>query len=418
VLTLEHLSDPLVLLQDYAIALLLGAMIGLERERADKLIAGMRTFTLVSMFGGISAHLAALTGNMWLPVAGLTAVTALVILGNLIPGQVQRSPGLTTEFAVLLTYAIGNLCLFNQRLPATVLAFACMAILYFKPHLHAFSRKVQTHDLYAVFQFGLVTFVILPILPDRNLGPYEALNPRNIWLMVVLISGLSLFGYVLLKLLHRRWGGPALGILGGLVSSTATTLSFSRHARRDPAFTRTAAVVVVLASTIVMVRVGVEVAAIHPGLLPTLLPGIASMFLAGLVSAALVWRKGSPDEDLVPETRNPAELSSALLFGLLYGMVLLAVSFAKHTFGSQGVYVVSFISGLTDVDAITLSSARLARTGVLSEFQARNAILVAILANLGFKLGMATVVGTTLLARKAAGGFLAMALAGLAFLLL
>ena len=114
------------------------------------------------MYAIRSYYVAALTGNMWLPVAGLTAVTALVILGNLIPGQVQRSPGLTTEFAVLLTYAIGNLCLFNQRLPATVLAFACMAILYFKPHLHAFSRKVQPHAPYAVFQFGRITKVTRP----------------------------------------------------------------------------------------------------------------------------------------------------------------------------------------------------------------------------------------------------------------
>jgi len=416
--TFGHLNDPLALLQDYAIALLLGAMIGLERERADKLIAGMRTFTLVSLFGGISAHLAVLTGNMWLPVAGLIAVTALVILGNLIPGEGQPSPGLTTEFAVLITFAIGSLCLFEQRFPATILAFACMAILYFKPHLHAFSRKVQTHDLYAVFQFGLVTFVILPILPDRNLGPFEALNPRHIWLMVVLISGLSLTGYVLLKLLHRRWGGPALGILGGLVSSTATTLTFSRHARRDPAFARTAAVVIVLASTIVLVRVGVEVAAVSPGLLPSLLPGIVTMFLAGLISAGLVWRKESHGEELMPETRNPAELSTALLFGLLYGIVLLAVSAAKHSFGSQGVYVVSFLSGLTDVDAITLSSARLASTGVLSDLQASNAILIAVIANLGFKLGLAAVVGGALLARKALGGVCAMALAGLAYLLL
>jgi len=415
---LPHLNDSLALLQYYAIALLLGAMIGLERERADKLIAGMRTFTLVSLFGGVCVHLAALTGTMWIPAAGLLAVTALVVMGNLIPGQPHPTPGLTTEFAVLVTFAIGSLCLFGQRLPATVLAFACMAVLYFKPHLHAFSRKVQTHDLYAVFQFGLVTFVILPILPNQSMGPFDAINPRNVWWMVVLISGMSLCGYVLLKLVHRRWGGPALGVLGGLVSSTATTLTFSRHARRDSNFVCTAAVVVILASTIVLVRVAVEVAAIHPRMLTQLVPGIGGMFVIGLLSAGLVWRRVTCDEAEMPETRNPAELRSALTFGLLYGLVLLAVSAGKHYFGDQGVYMVSFISGLTDVDAITLSSARLASTGVLTNLQACNAIIIALLANLLFKLGLAGFIGSSLLARKAAGGFIAMALAGLAALAL
>jgi len=410
---LPHLNDPLTLLQNYAIALLLGAMIGLERERADKLIAGMRTFTLVSLFGGVTVHLAALTGNMWITAAGLLAVTALVVMGNLIPGQPHPTPGLTTEFAVLVTYAIGSLAQFDQRLPATILAFACMAVLYFKPHLHAFSRKVQTQDLYAVFQFGLVTFVILPILPDQAMGPFAAINPRHVWWMVVLISGMSLCGYVLLKLVHRRWGGPALGVLGGLVSSTATTLAFSRHARRDSNFICTATVVVILASTVVLLRVAVEVAAIHPQMLTQLLPGIGGMFVIGLLSAGLVWRRVTCDDAEMPEARNPAELRSALTFGLLYGVVLLAVSAGKYYFGNQGVYVVSFISGLTDVDAITLSSARLASTGVLTNLQACNAIITALLANLIFKLGLAGFIGSSLLARKAAGGFVAMALAGL-----
>lgn len=414
---LQHLNDPILLIQDYGIALLLGALIGLERERADKLIAGMRTFTLVSLFGGVAVHLAGLTGNMWIPVAGLLAVTALVVMGNLIPGQPHPTPGLTTEFAILITYGVGSLCLLDQRLPATMLAFVSMAILYFKPHLHDFSRKVKTQDLYAIFQFGLVTFVILPILPNENMGPFEALNPRNIWLMVVLISGLSLTGYVLLKLVHRRWGGPALGILGGLVSSTATTLTFSRHAQRDVNFTRTAAVVVILASAIVLVRVAIEVMVTHPVLLKSLLPGLSGMFLLGLLSALIVWKKVPSEDTDIPETRNPAELSSALTFGLLYGIVLLAVSAGKFYFGNQGVYVVSFISGLTDVDAITLSSARLASTGTLTELQACNAILIAVLANLLFKLFLAGFVGSTLLVRRAAGGFLAMALAGLAALI-
>ena len=111
------------------------------------------------------------------------------------------------------------------------MAFATTAILYFKPHLHAFSRRVEKKDIYAIFQLGLISFIILPILPDRSYGPFDALNPHHIWLMVVLISGISFLGYLILKLVGNRWGGPAVGLLGGMVSSTATTLSFSRRSR-------------------------------------------------------------------------------------------------------------------------------------------------------------------------------------------
>jgi len=406
----------LELFQRFGLAILIGALIGLERERSGARIAGMRTFPLVSLLGAICGYLAELSGSLWTVAAGLLGVTALTVTGNLLQARRRPDPGITTEIAILVTFGVGALVHYRQAYLAVAIALAATAILYFKPHLHAFSRKVEQRDIYAVFQFGLVTFIVLPLLPNRDLGPFAALNPYHIWLMVVLISGMSLAGYVILKGVGRDWGGPVVGLLGGIVSSTATTLAFGRHARKNPEFSRTAAVVVILASTVVMVRVLVEVSVINPGLMRQVGAPVVGMFLAGLAAAFLAWRRSRHEETALPEPKNPAELTGAVTFGLLYGVVLLAVSAAKHYFGSQGVYLVSLISGLTDVDPITLSSARLASTGVLSPEQARSAIILAILANLAFKLAAVRLIGTPALARRAALGFAAIAAVGVAAL--
>lgn len=411
-------ATTLELFERFGLAILLGALMGLERERSGSRIAGMRTFPLITLFGAVTGSLSELSGNLWLLAAGFIGVTAMAVMGNLLQARRRPDPGLTTEIAMLLAFGVGALVHFRQALLAVAVAFSATAILYFKPHLHAFSRKLEQKDLFAIFQFGLVTFIILPLLPDRGFGPFGALNPRHIWLMVVLISGISLVGYVVLKLAGGRWGGPVLGLLGGIVSSTATTLAFARHARENPALSRTAAVVVVLASTVVMVRVAVEVAVINPGLLRDLALPVFLMFLAGVATAGVVWSRSRREQALAPETKNPAELTSAVTFGLLYGVVLLAVSAGKHYFGSEGVYAVSLVSGLTDVDAITLSSARLADTGVLLTQQAKNAILLAVLANLAFKLAVVRMIGTRLLALWTAVGFAAIGLVGAAAILI
>lgn len=409
---------PIELFRTFGLAILLGALLGLERERAGARIAGMRTFPLVALFGAVSAFLGALTTSPWMLAVGLGGVAAFAVMGNLLQDRREKDPGLTTEVSLLIAFAAGALTFYKQSLLAVTVAFATTAILYFKPHLHAFSRKVEQRDIYAIFQFGLVTFIILPLLPDRSLGPFDAINPHHIWLMVVLISGLSLAGYVVLKMVGVRWGGPVLGLLGGMVSSTATTLAFSRHARANEKFSRTAAVVVVLASTVVLVRVALEVAVINRGLLKDLAVPIGLMFATGVVMAAVVWREARSEEAPVPEAKNPAELRSAIAFGLLYGVVLMAVSAGKHYFGNQGVYVVSLVSGLTDVDAITLTSARLAGTGVLTAEQARNAILIAVLSNMGFKLAAVRMIGTRALARWTALAFVPIAAIGIGVLLL
>jgi uncharacterized membrane protein (DUF4010 family) len=159
--------------------------------------------------------------------------------------------GLTTVVALHVAYGIGVLLALDHQAAAIALSLVTTVILYFKPQMHEFSQRIGKHDLYAIFQFGLLAFIILPVLPNASYGPYDALNPYNIWLMVVIISGLNLVGYVSLKVVGQRWSGPFLGVIGGLVSSTATTLSISKQAKTREDFSSTGAIVVSLASAIV-----------------------------------------------------------------------------------------------------------------------------------------------------------------------
>ncbi len=385
---------PLQIFEHYGLAILLGALMGLERERKEARLAGLRTFILVTLFGTICGQVAEGAGGAWVVSAGMIAVIVQSAMVHILRVREDITAGMTTAVALLVAYGIGLLVAEDRTLAAVSLSLATTVILYFKPQLHKFSHSLSERDLYAIFQFGLIAFIILPILPNRGFGPYDALNPYNIWLMVVMISAINLSGYVVLKFAGQNWGGPVLGILGGVASSTATTLSFSRHARSNRDFSLMGAVVVSLASTVVLIRIAVLVGIIHAELLNDMALPLIAMFCCGLVPAFFVWRKSSTQDAPPPETRNPVELKQALLFGVLYAVILLAVSAGKDFFGDKGVYIVSFISGLTDVDAITLSNARLAAQGSLGGSQAATSILIAYVSNLIFKLAMVGVIGT------------------------
>ncbi len=402
--------------EPYFLAILLGALMGLERERQETRLAGLRTFILVTLFGAICGNMAGNGNYQWVVAGGLIGVTVQGAMVHFLRLKEHLPPGLTTSIALLVAYGIGVLLATGFTVPAVAISLATTVILYFKPQMHEFSRRLQQRDLYAIFQFILVAFIILPILPDRGFGPYQALNPYNIWLMVVIISALNLIGYVTLQVVGKRWSGPVLGLLGGLVSSTATTLSFSRYTRNNPAFSRAASVVVALASTVVLVRVAFLVGMIQPTLLPGLALPLTGMFIGGLIPVFLIWRNNTRDEGPAATTKNPAELPQALFFGLLYAAVILAVSAAKDFFGDRGVYIVSLVSGLTEVDAITLSNARLAHQGILQATQAQISILLAVVSNLGFKLGLVGFLSTRQMFRWTLCCFVCLALPALLIL--
>jgi len=377
-----------------AVALGLGLLVGLQRERVDPVIAGIRTFALISLLGAVCAQLGRTYGG-WILVVGFLATALLVTAGNLVRLQTREAePGQTTEFAALVVFGLGAWVVAGAMVVPVVLAGAVVVLLHFKEPLHKLVGRIGEKDLRAIMQFVLIALVILPILPDREMGPYGVLNPYQIWWMVVLIVGLSLAGYVAYKLFGAGAGTVLAGILGGLISSTATTASYARRSRESPDLSRLAALVVMLASTVVFGRVLVEIAAVARGRLLDLAPPLAAMLgVCALVSGA-AWLLGRDGEEELPKQENPAELKAALLFGALYAAVLLAVAFARDRFGTAGLYTVAALSGLTDMDAITLSTSRLVQASQLDPGTGWRAILLASMANLGFKAGIVAVLGS------------------------
>ena len=379
-------------LPEFLTALGIGLLIGLERERKPTAKAGLRTFALVALFGAASAALAARFEFPALVAAGAAAVALMMIAAYF--RDDKTSDGTTTIIAVMLCYALAAMTMAGFSRLAVMLAIGTTILLYFKAELRGVAQRLERRDLISMLQFAVVTFIVLPILPDRDLGPYTALNPRQIWMMVVLISGVSLAGYVALRLVGREYGATLLGLFGGLVSSTATTLAYSRYGRTNSQLWNLSVTVIVIANLVVLLRLPVLASVVSPKLLAAMAMVLGCGLLPGLV-AVVIWmraRKGEPALT-IPEVRNPTEFRTALTFGALYAVVLLLTAWLNDAAGSSGVYVVAVISGLTDVDAVTLSSLRLHEIGSLSAAQAVTSITIAVLANMSFKLGLILVAG-------------------------
>ena len=271
------------------IALGLGLIVGLQRESTASELAGVRTFPLVTLLGAVCALLA-LTAGGWVLAAGLVAVAAATAMGNvarLRGGDVD--PGITTEIALLLMYGLGAYTMGGNRAVAVVLGGTVAVLLHFKAELHGLVTRLGAAELRAVMQFVLLALVVLPVLPDTTYGPYAVFNPREMWLMAVLIVGLSLAGYIALKFFGERAGIVAGGLLGGLISSTATTVSWSRLTRGQPEASRAAALVIVIASTVVYGRVLVEIGAIARPFLAAATPPILVLAAAMAASAVVLW---------------------------------------------------------------------------------------------------------------------------------
>ncbi len=408
--------DPAVL-RELAIALGLGLLVGLQREHARSGIAGIRTFALITVLGAVSAQLSVLVGG-WLVAAGFVALSALCVVGYLAEHRGDRvAPGITTEVAVLLMYAVGATVVLGDEIGAVVLTGAVALLLHWKDPLHQFVHRIGAADFAAIMRFVLITLVILPVLPNQPMGPYGALNPFHAWLMVVLIVGIGLLGYVAHKLIGPRAGPILGGALGGLVSSTATTASYARRAAAEPAQAPLCALVILLASGIVFGRVLVEISAAAPGLLATAAPPLVVIAAVAAAGGFLVYRRSGEAKQDGPDLGNPAELWPALAFAAVYAAVLVAVAFVRERFGAAGVYVVAVIGGLTDVDAITLSTADLAQRGSLALDSAWRAILIATLSNMVFKAGIAFALGPRSLALRIAAGFAPALAAGVLVLL-
>jgi uncharacterized membrane protein (DUF4010 family) len=368
----------------YGASLGIGLLIGLERERNPSAKAGVRTFALVALLGTLAAKL---DDAPWLVAVGLAAVAAMLIAAYAREPQAE-DPGTTTVVAAAVCYLLGVLAGAGQPGLAGALAIGVTALLYFKPEIEGFSAGLQRHEQVSVLQFLVVTFIVLPILPDRGYGPYEALNPRNIWLMVVLVSGIGLATYIALRVAGERRGTLTTGVLGGLLSSTAATFLYARRSRDSAAMERLALAVVPLANLVPLARVAVLAAVVAPAILPALLPVVGAALAGGLAVAALFMRDLRGADAPVPESRNPAELGTALRFGAFYAVILVLAAWLSDAFGSRGLYAAALVSGAVDIDPINLSVLNLFAQERLAVRAALGAIALSYLANVLFKLGV------------------------------
>jgi uncharacterized membrane protein (DUF4010 family) len=386
-----------------AIALVIGLIIGVERgwhERAlaeGQRVAGLRTFGLIGLLGGVAALVGQSVGGL-LPAAALLAVVVFLAIGYW--HQVQAG-GLsaTTAVAAVLTFLLGALAVAAQPAIATAAAVVTALLLQLKPVLHSWLRRTEPRELTAALQLLLISAVILPFLPDRGFGPGAALNPYRLWWMVVLICALTFAGYVAVRLLGAARGVIAVALFGGLVSSTAVTLSFARQARAQPPLWRPLAAGIVLACTVMFARIAIVAAVIAPGLALALAAPLAAAALAGAACGAwLLWR-GSAGID-APEQAigDPVDLRTALQFAALLAIVLVLAAVMRERLGDAGFSALAMLAGLTDVDAITLSAGELVRGG-MDVVAAARAVLLAAAVNTVVKAGIAVAIAGGTLAR-------------------
>jgi uncharacterized membrane protein (DUF4010 family) len=389
------------------LALGLGLLIGLQREQAaaaegtPKGPGGSRTYPICALIGALSALLAGRFGG-WILGAALVTILVPLALAYADDLRRDRGRGATSEIAFVATFLIGAFCgtrdliqpLQTHLFLASASGILVAVLLSAKELLHGLAAKISREDVYATLKFVVLAAVILPVLPNRSFGPLSAFNPFNIGLMIALIAGVSFFGYIAMRILGVGRGVGVTGILGGLASSTAVTLSFCARARETPAAAGALAPAVVLACSIMFPRVLVELAVVHWDLMLVLIVPVCIVTALGMAAGAILLLQHRRNPAHAEELRltNPFKLASAIKFGLIFALVLFAAKAGTHYFGAEGGYVASVLAGTTDVDAVTLSMARLAREG-LDPRIAATSILLACATNTLVKAGMTFFLG-------------------------
>lgn len=373
------------------LALAIGFLIGLERgwrERDHKegeRTAGLRTFTLIGFAGGLFALLALQFDPMVFAVA-FVAVAAIIAAYRWREAEEETgSYGATTVIAALITFGLGGYAIVGSMAAAGAAAVVVAGVLAAKGWLHAWLRTLTFAELRAALIILAMSFVALPLLPDRGFGPYEALNPRDLWLMTIAIAGVSFAGYVAVKLIGTRYGPLVAGIAGGIVSSTITTVTLARRAHALPATTYRQLVGALAASATMFVRVGVIVSVFGPVLLPRVVGPLAAAFAVAVIAALLIdrpWRAKEPAAAVEDEAHygNPLDIGTVLLFGLMLAIVVLIGRVLSEWFGEAGGVGFAAVAGISDVDAITLSMTQVAGNA-MSHGSAALAILVAVSVN-------------------------------------
>jgi uncharacterized membrane protein (DUF4010 family) len=411
----------------FGVALFIGLLVGLQREysydvegkREGKSFAGVRTFALFGLLGSSAAFLADLFSDSWVFSAIFIVAGGLIAVSYFVTASAGQR-GMTTEIAAVVTVLAGALCFWDELALAVAIGVVMAALLSFKLELHGFAERLTREDIIAALKFALITAIVLPILPNQSFWPppFDVLNPYRIWLIVVLISGISFLGYVLFKLLGTRRGTSLTGLLGGLVSSTATTLSFAERSRKNTNLAKPFAMAIMIAWTVMFARVLIEVWVVNRPLLEVLWIPVVLAGAAGLIYAAFLYLAPHNDDEEDMQITNPFELRPAITFGLLFGLILLVARAAQMYLGDTGVLISAFVSGLADVDAITLSMAELSGSGDITMSTAARAIIIAIMANTLVKGGIVFSSGSSSIRRALLPGFILILVAGISAVVL
>ncbi len=379
-------------------------------------MAGIRSFGLIGLLGGLWALLGRHMGPLILGIA-FAVLASVLIIAHLNDVKKSQDVGITTVLAAMVAFALGALAVEGYLALSAAGAVVTTILLSLKPVLHRWLQQLRTEELYSGLKFLLISLVILPVLPNREIDPWQSLNPYLIWWMVVLIAGISFVAYISIQLIGTRKGILATGLLGGLASSTATTLHLSRLAQ-DKTLLVIAASGIVISSATLLPRVFIEVMVVNHQLLPYIWPPLLGMLTVSLLAVFILrpWKK--IDNRLAPPPMtNPMELTPAIKFGLLLALIMFLSKALQAWLGDTGIYLLAAASGLADVDAITLSLASMARSQ-LSPQLASQAIILAVLVNTLVKALLACWIAGPVMARKILPVFILIILGGISGLLL
>jgi uncharacterized membrane protein (DUF4010 family) len=404
-----------------AVSLSLGLLIGIERGWQEReaeegsRVAGVRTYGLISLLGGLAALIGKQLG--WAAL-GLMFLAVAVVLVTVYVVNLRRSEdsGITSLVAGLLSFNLGALVILGYAMEAAAAAVITTIILGFKPVLHGWLRRLEPHELRAALKLLLISVVLLPVLPNQGYGPWQALNPYELWWMVVLIAGISFTGYFSMKIAGTGKGAILTGLFAGLASSTALTLHFSRLARARPEIRPALVPGILIACATLFPRMLLITAVINRQLFYDLLiPGLL-MFMIMLVPTLLWWREGSTIQHESARIKNPLDLAATLRFGMLLAVIMLLAEGLRLAWGEAGIYLLAATSGVADVDAVNLSLARMSLDG-LSVDIARDGILIAVSVNTAVKGLLASSIGGRKLILPVTIPLLVAATAGLVYVL-
>jgi uncharacterized membrane protein (DUF4010 family) len=390
-----------------AVALGIGLIVGLERgwktrdQHGGQRLAGLRTFAVTALCGGVLAAVS-LPDRFAVLAAGTLVVGALIATGYLLSVREQRDFGMTTELALLTTFALGAVSVLGAPAEAAAAAIVMALLLGFKQEFHAAIEKLERHELLATLQLAAIAAVLLPLLPNRDLGPWNAVNPRVVGMLLLLIAGLSYIGYFAVRMLGARLGLTLTALFGGLSSSTAVTVAYARRARTNAGHRVLLGAGIVLAAATMVPRLVLEIGTINPSLLPALAPTFAALALVPVAAVAyLVTRRRAepPTADL--KLSNPLQLSAALGFGALLVVLFVAQEGLRRALGDSGTYAIAALAALVDVDAVSLAMTEAAARGTLEAATAVRAIALAVLVNTAVKATLAAALGGVAMLRTA-----------------